>query len=86
MSPVIPIMGFERGEKERGLNNRDRQNRIQSMKPRIVYENPTAKKAKVNPECYKTISAVMSEKLRIRKKRLDLNQRQGPPDAKPIDR
>ena len=83
---MIPIMGFERGDKERELNNRDRKNRIQSMKPRIGYENPVAKKAKVNPECYKTISGTMSEKLRIRKKRHDLNQRQGPPDARSVER
>ena len=49
MSPVIPIMGFERGEKERFLNNRDREQRINSLKPKINYTNPTAKKGKVNP-------------------------------------
>jgi hypothetical protein len=60
MSPVVPIMGFERGEDARSLCNRDRKQRIMSMKPRINYQNPTAKKGKVNQDYYNTISGVMS--------------------------
>lgn len=37
MSPVMPIMGFERTEDARNLSNRDRQKRISSLKPRIIY-------------------------------------------------
>lgn len=59
MSPVIPIMGFERTEDARALSNKDRQNRINSLKPKAIYDNPAAKKATLSPEHYKTISVVM---------------------------
>lgn len=49
MSPVVPIMGFERTEDARALSNRDRQSRINSLKPKIVYDNPTAKRANISP-------------------------------------
>ncbi len=63
MSPVVPIMGFERTEKARVLSNRDRQNRINSLKVKPAYENPAAKKPEVSPEYSNTISVVMTEKL-----------------------
>ena len=42
MSKVTPIMGYERGPIARSLCNRDRQKRINSLTPRIKYENPVA--------------------------------------------
>ena len=86
MSSVVPIMGFEKTEHARSLCNRDRQHRINSLQVRPNYENPTAKKARINPEYHNTISGVMSEKLRIRKKRQDLNARQGPATARTLER
>lgn len=72
MSEVVPIMGFERGQTARALSNRDRQNRINSLKPKPVYENPTARKPNISPDYHNTISVVMAEKLRIRQKRQSL--------------
>jgi hypothetical protein len=84
MSPVVPIMGFERTEKARVLSNRDRQNRINSLKVKPAYENPAAKKPEVSPEYSNTISVVMTEKLRIRNKRQDLARRQVPATARAV--
>lgn len=87
MSKVIPIMGFERGPAARSLCNKDRQKRISSLTPRIKYENPVAPKYKVDTaDYYKTISVVMGEKLRIKKNRQELNELQGPANAKTIER
>jgi hypothetical protein len=86
MSKVIPIMGFERGAIARSLNNRDRQQRINSLTHRTIYDNPVARKPKVNPESYNTIAVAMSEKLRVRRKRQDLMSRQGPATVRTIER
>jgi hypothetical protein len=78
MAPVMPIMGFERTEEARDLSNAARRNRINSLKPRVEYENPAEPKTKVNQTYFNTISGLMSEKLRIRKKRQDLHKGQLP--------
>jgi hypothetical protein len=59
MSPVMPIMGFERGEQARQFSNRDREKRIRSLKPRPLYEHK-AKQPKINQEYFNTISSLMS--------------------------
>jgi hypothetical protein len=72
MSTVVPIMGFERNPAARQLSNRDRDQRIKSLKARPVYEH-TAKQPKINQEYFNTISSLMSQKLKIRKERNQLN-------------
>lgn len=85
MSKVVPIMGFERGPAARSLCNRDRQKRINSLTPRVKYENPMAQHYKVDPVDYnKTITVLMGEKLRIKKNRQELNELQGPATARTI--
>jgi hypothetical protein len=71
-------------EEARNLSNRDRKNKINSLKPRIKYENSVGKKPKVDQEYLNTISVLMSEKLRIRKKRQELIKDQIPATPRPI--
>ena len=53
--------------------------RINSLKPKRVYENKLLKgKPRVNPHYFETISDMMSEKLRIRGKRNELAGLQAP--------
>ena len=81
MSTVMPMIG---SEEARNLSNRDRKNKINSLKPRIKYENTVEKKPKVDQEYHNTISVLLSEKLRIRKKRQELMKDQAPVTPRPI--
>ena len=78
ISAVMPLMGFERTDDARNVSNAVRKKRINSLKPRVAYENPAEPKTKINQQYFNKISGLMSEKVRIRKKRQDLMKGQIP--------